>query len=906
MELLGHTERKGVDIVQQRIKQIGLAAALLAILFPIRAYAAQAQPLTVTFHYDRLEQDYDGFHIWSWIDAEEGHEYDFSGVDDYGTWTQVSYSNVPEGSQIGFLIKLNDWEPGEVRTDRFLDLSRVQNGMLDVYILQGEDQVYYSAEELPKDGRFIYTYLDTFSEVNFMMMNSRGAGKPEFTVTDDTGKQYPMEVSRIRTEGRLTIGILSVEGITDLRKTLYLNCNELSQVICARRVFDTPRFQERFCYEGDDLGAVWTPECTAFRLWAPTASKAEVLLYRHGTIGGPVQTHTMERAEGGTWYAELAGNFDQVYYTYRVTVEGETHEVVDPYAKACGLNGQRGMVVDLNRTDPENFCDEAVKNAGISKTPIIWEANVRDLSMDGDAGFSNRGTYRAAAQAGIVNSAGDAVGIDYLEKLGITYVQIMPVQDSPDVDESDVAASYNWGYMTQHYFIPEGAYSVNPSNGNVRIREFKELVGALHQRGIGVIMDVVYNHTVNSSELENIVPGYYYRLNQDGSLSNGSACGNEMATERAMVQKLIIDSACYWLNEYHVDGFRLDLMGLIDMGTLRDLRDRLSAVRPDVLLYGEGWTGGESSYEGKTGMSENAGKLLGIGMFDNVYRQAIQKYVCGIFEEEQVDGKVRNIVPDVCFGIVAALEHPATQSVGYWTQNSRQCVNYASCHDGYTLWDQIRLSTLNDSEDLQRQRSMLAASVTMLAQGIPFFQSGEEFLRSKTVNNDLNTVQSNTFNAGDEFNSLKWAQSSENRDVVEYYKGLITFRKAHPGMLLNTAEEVQERLEFLNVDTPMIAYTVREKGPWWRDTQVCVIHNPLEQAVSVSLPGRSWKVYVQDGQAGTDILGTADGKSVDVAAVSTMVLIHTSLSVLGWCVLGSGTAVVIGVALWTRKKKKPQ
>lgn len=888
-------------------KTMRLAEILLAMLLtlmPMKAYAAPAQVLTVTFHYDRWDEGYEGFHLWSWKDGEEGREYDFSGVDSYGAWVRVSYSDVSEDSQIGFLIKINNWEPGEVRTDRFLDLSRVQGRSLDVYILQEESEVYYTAAELPNNEQFVYAYLDSFSEISFQLMRSRAASEPEFTVTDDSGKQYPVRVIQSETTGRLTTGTLSIDGISDLCRTLYLSCGGLMQTVRARAVFDTPEFQERFCYAGDDLGAVWTPEQTAFRLWAPTASAVEVLLYRHGTGGEPIQTWALEQSEGGTWYLELPGNFDQVYYTYRVTVEGVSQEVTDPYAKACGLNGQRGMVIDLSGTEPKSFYNETVRKAGISKTPIIWEMSVRDFSMDEDAGFANRGTYRAVAQSGVKNSAGDAVGIDYLEELGVTYVQIMPAQDSPEVDETDVAASYNWGYMTQHYFIPEGAYSVNPGSGSARIQEFKELVSALHQRGIGVIMDVVYNHTINGSALENIVPGYYYRLNEDGSFSNGSACGNELATERTMARKLMIDSACYWLEEYQVDGFRLDLMGLIDLETLQELRTQLTAIRPDVLLYGEGWTGGVSSYEGETGMSGNAIKMPGVGVFDNVYRRAVQKYVCGIFEEGRSDGENQSIAPQVCFGITAAVRHPIVQSMGRWTQTPAQCVNYASCHDGYTLWDLIRLSTPDETEELQRQRNRFTASVTLLAQGIPFFQSGEEFLRSKTIGDDLDTLPSNTYNAGDERNSLKWNLVSENRDVIDYYKGLIAFRRAHSGMQMDTAEEVQERLVFLNVESPVIAYTIQEKGPWWKNTQVCVVHNPLDREVDIPLPEGTWKVYVQDKQAGTDILDTVDGTTTDVAPVSTLVLVSASLSTAGWCVLVLGIAGLLGAMLLRRKKRK--
>lgn len=873
---------------------------LLLSVLSLRVSAApkKEQELVITFHYERYDGDYEGYHIWSWTDKEEGSEYDFSGEDEYGAWTQVHYSWQEELPQIGFLVKINDWEAGEVAADRFVDLSSVENGSLDVYILQNDTDVYYAKEDLPSGIRFLKTSLDSFTEVSFEIYLREGTGSqgiPEFSVIDEEGSVYEIADCQVSAEEKLISGSLIIEEVPDLHRNLYLICNGEKGIIHAGGVFDTPDFQERFCYAGADLGAVWNKEYTSFRLWAPTATKAEVVLYERGTGGEAFEICPMEESEGGTWYLKKDGDLDGVYYTYRVTVEGETREVTDPYARTCGLNGERGMILNAENTDPDSFYDENVQNAGISQMPILYEMSVRDFSMDRSASFSQRGTYAAAAQTGVTNTAQDAAGIDYLEELGITYVHLLPTQDSMEVDEEDVAGSYNWGYMTYNFFTPEGAYSTDPENGAVRVSEFKQMVSAFHRKGIGVVMDVVYNHTTWESGLESIVPGYYYRKNGDGSFSNGSGCGNEVASERGMARKLIVDSVCYWLEEYHVDGFRFDLMGLIDLDTMNEIQERASAIRSDVLLYGEGWTGGTSSYEGETGMSSNAQKMPGIGVFSNVYRRGIQKYVCGIFEEEQADGSMNSIVPAIRFGIVAATDNEATKSLGYWTLTPFQCINYASCHDGYTLWDLIRLSTPDETEEQQKRRKRLEAAVTLTAQGIPFFQSGEEFLRSKTKDGDISTANSNSYNAGDEINSLKWELVTQNSDMVEYYKGLIAFRKAHPGLRLETTQAVQEQLAFLDVvEEPAVGYIVREKLSWWREDRICVLHNPTEEEIAARLPLGIWKVYVDAEHAGTDVLSViAGGTDVTVEGISALVLVSFGLSGAGWGA-AAGAVIVLG------------
>lgn len=857
----------------------------------IRAQEKRPDELVITYHYERYQGDYEGFVIWSWTAGEEGKEYAFTEYDAFGGKAEVVYPTDGEYPEVGFLVKYRDWEAGEISEDRFLDLSRAVDGHLDVYILQDKEEVYYRKEDVKKEIRLLWARLDSFSEISVGLCRYGGGAEdsaPPFSVRDETGRKYRIEEEDFTASGSLLYGKLTIEALPDLHRCLYVACGEEEGTVHAAGVFDTKRFREEFCYEGNDLGAVWREGGVSFRLWAPTATAAETALYTQGTEGRCLGTWPMEKGEGGTWRLDLEGDYAGVYYTYLVEAEGESNEVADPYAAALGLNGERGMILDWESTRPETFYEEVTLEAGIADVPIVYEMSIRDFSKDSETDFTHPGTYPGAVEAGVRNAFGDQAGLDYLEELGITYVHLLPTQDSPEVDERNVEESYNWGYMTSHFFVPEGGYSTCPQEGETRVREFQEMVAAFHRRGIGVVMDVVYNHTAAVSDFEDIVPGYFYRKREDGSFSNGSGCGNELASERKMVRKLIVDSVCHWIENYHVDGFRFDLMGLLDLDTMNEIDRKARERNPSVLLYGEGWQGAESCYEGETGMSVNAWKMPGIGVFSNIYRRAGQKYVCGIFREANADGRMRSILPDIRFGIVGAVAHPSTQEVGRWTLSPRRCVNYVSCHDGYTLWDGIRLSTPGETEERQKRRNRFAASLTLTGQGIPFFQAGEEFLRSKTSEGDLTTASSNSYNAGDEINSLKWELVTQNRETVDYYKGLIAFRKAHGGLRLESGEEVEERLTFLEeIPDPALGYLVRERVSWWREDVICILHNPAPEELEAELPAGIWKVYVDAERAGTEALDTLWGaEGVRVEGISTLILIRAGLSGAGRTAVG--------------------
>jgi pullulanase len=646
-------------------------------------------------------------------------------------------------------------------------------------------------------------------------------------------------------------------------------------------IFSSSEFEATNCYQGNDLGAVWTKEATHFRVWAPTASRVVLNLYRTGDQDDLFDSLPMFTEEKGTWVTRVLGDLNGTYYTYSVTVDGETHTAVDPYAKAVGVNGNRGMVIDLASTDPEGFCDEQRPEFHNATDAIIYELHIRDFSSDKSSGMKHAGKYLAFTESGTKNDFGDSTGVDYLKELGITHVHLLPAFDYHTVDETRLSEEqFNWGYDPKNYNVPEGSYSTDPYHGEVRIREFKQMVQALHRNGIRVIMDVVYNHTMEGegSNLNRIVPGYYYRLTPDGNFSNASGCGNETASERAMMRKLMIDSMVYWTKEYHIDGFRFDLMGIHDIRTMNEIRRVLNEIDPSILIYGEGWTGGLSTLpEWKRAMKNNIKDMNpGIAAFSDNLRDTIKGNVFSGSERGYVNGR-NGLEEAIKFGVTAATWH---QDVDYgrviycsntpWATEPTQTVNYASAHDNYTLWDKLALSNPEDSRESRVKMNMLAAAIIMTCQGIPFFQAGEEFLRSKPLNREATAFDENSYRSPDAINSLKWNQRSVNKEVVNYYRGLIEFRSRHPSLRMTKAEEIRTKLRFLEWSQPdVVSFIISDE----RDGDICVIYNASREIRSIKIPEGNWGIYVNGGRAGLNVLEYLPGGFVDVEAISALVLV---------------------------------
>lgn len=614
----------------------------------------------------------------------------------------------------------------------------------------------------------------------------------------------------------------------------------------------------KYAYYGE-LGAIMSPEATEFAVWSPVTESAEVRLYRDDSEPQPFRTEKM-RCENGVWRVKIHGDLRGVYYTYAFTRGGNTSETIDIYAKSSGANGGRGMILDLRTTDPEGWEQDKRVTLRDYTDAVIYELHVRDFSSDESGSFTLRGKFGAFCEKA-VNSFGDTIGLDYIKNLGVTHIHLLPVFDFQTVDENDPNAGFNWGYDPLNYNIPEGSYSTDPHRGEIRVREFKQLVRAAHERGIGIIMDVVYNHTYASedSPFNKTYPDYYYRHAPDGTLSNGSGCGNEFACERVMASRFIVDSLLYWAREYHIDGFRFDLMGLLDIETLNRAAAQLRAENPSVILYGEGWTGGSCPLaEELRAMKKNARFLPDFAMFSDDFRDGIKGSVFSDLDCGFVNGKASEraeLIKSVISGGIWR-EDVGRASEECRTDKPQQSINYVEAHDNLTLYDKLRISMPQASRENIIAADKLSAALVFLSQGVPFIQAGQEMLRSKTAPDG--SFVHDSYNSPDSVNSIKWNDVTLHRSVMEYYRGLIAVRKRFPQLRMREADSIR-KIRFETLEGGAIA---ADMGG------LLLIVNPCERPLRYE-NGRRMIVYADHITAGTNPIFIADG-AVGVAPRSVI------------------------------------
>lgn len=631
--------------------------------------------------------------------------------------------------------------------------------------------------------------------------------------------------------------------------------------------YSSPEFEKTYTYTGADLGAVWSEKETRFRVWAPTAEAVTLNLYESGTAGTEdlLEKISMQPDVNGTWIAVKPGNLNHVYYTYSVTIDGKEKEACDPYAKACGVNGRRAMVLNLEETDPTDWENDKDPHAAERITDaILYELHVRDVSMDAASQIVNKGKFLGLTENGTKTPSGQPTGLDYIKELGITHLHLLPSFDYGSVDEARLSEpQFNWGYDPVNYNVPEGSYATDPYHGEVRVREMKQMIKTLHENGISVVMDVVYNHVHDAESFcfNVIVPGYFSRIDAKGIYSNGSFCGNDTASERSMVKKYIVDSVSYWADEYHIDGFRFDLAGLIDTETINALIAEVEKKHPNVIFYGEGWTMPTNlTKEGYTMATQlNSDKTPKFAYFSDTIRDGLKG---SVLREEETGYVTDNF--ETTEQIKKCLLGQAD-----WCKSPSQTVNYASCHDNNTLLDRISINMPNASFEEKVARNRLAAAIYMLSQGVPFLQAGEEILRTK-VDEKGNFVE-NSYASSDLVNSIKWKTLDEKmyQETLAYYKGLIRFRKAHEELRYATAEEVDSNAKFL--ETP-VAYVIALQVK-----NTLMVFNPSMEAVEIELPEGTWDVYVNAKNAGTECIETIETGRVSVDAISAMVLVNTAL-----------------------------
>ncbi|GHU82878.1 hypothetical protein AGMMS50284_5480 [Clostridia bacterium] len=635
---------------------------------------------------------------------------------------------------------------------------------------------------------------------------------------------------------------------------------------------------DKLAYSGNDLGAVYSKASTTFKVWAPTASAVTLNLYKTGSDtekgAAKISSSKMQYNSGvGMWSLTEQGDLAGVYYTYTIAADGKENEVTDIYAKAVGVNGNRGMVVDLESTNPKNWDADKLVLLEQQTDAVVWEIHVRDFSNQKESGISeaNRGKYLAFTETNTtLNNEGNIpTCINYLKKLGITHVQINPFYDFGSIDESKDNGDYNWGYDPKNYNVPEGSYSSNPYDGNVRINETKQMIQALHNANIGVIMDVVYNHTYTGEDsfFNMTVPNYYYRINQFGEWSNGSACGNDTASERKMFRKFMVDSVTYWAKEYHLDGFRFDLMGLHDIETMNEIRSELDKIDKRIIIYGEAWnlyseTDADLAYQRNIDQLGNRVAAFNDGMRDAIKGSNFDIYGKGFVQGASTKWYMQD-------GIVAATDQ--------WAATPSNTVTYASCHDNFTLYDKLTASVKgkdfpfkNRDEQLVKMNKLAAASI-FTSQGMPFILAGEELARSKDGDD-------NSYISSPELNQIDWTNLTKFGDLTAYYTGLIELRKAFAPLRDSTKTTINNIKFFENTDNRIVAYSIDNKlnqNEWQKI--ICIFNSDTQNDIKVNFEGENlpadWVVIANETTAGVISLGELTANTVTVPKTSALILV---------------------------------
>ena len=654
--------------------------------------------------------------------------------------------------------------------------------------------------------------------------------------------------------------------------------------------FESKEFNEKYNYDGE-LGVIYSKNSSEFKLWAPLAEQVELVLYGkdYNALESNKTIIKMNKENRGVWRARINEDLSGEYYNYLVRNNGKTYESVDPYAKAVSINGEKSMVIDMESTNPKGWSNDKKPILNDVTDSIIYEAHIRDLTKDEASGVIKalRGKYIGAVlENSKIKGTSITTGVDHLKELGITHIHLLPVFDYGSIDERyDSTDNYNWGYDPQNYNVPEGSYSTNPYEGAVRISEFKEMVYRFHQAGIRVVMDMVYNHTYNlESPLNLTVPGYYYRKDKYGCYSNGSGCGNETASERYMFRKYMIDSVLYWAKEYHIDGFRFDLMGLHDLETMRIIRNELNKVDKSIIMYGEGWT----CYDTPLNINESAVKNnickfddLQIAAFSDDARDSIKG---SVFLKEYL-GFVNggdNYEESIKYTICASTKHDeidlskVVYSKSFWANEPYQTITYDSAHDNNTLFDKLRMSCKDENEEELLKMNKLAAAIVLTSQGISFLHEGEEFARVKE--NLQGEIIENSYNSSDYTNELKWLRKQRYIDLFNYYKGLIKLRKEYKAFRMNSNKEIQNNISFMAKgnefkDNHIVGYIINIEDYNDSYSKIAVIFNANKYNVEVDLDEGKWNVLVDGEKADSEVQYKIEDSIVNVSARSALILI---------------------------------
>ena len=835
------------------------------------------EEISINVNYIRRNKDYDGWNLWMWPEDGDGVQVDFTQDGEDGKIATHTFTNMQGKINVGIIVRKGDWEEKDGDGDRFIDLSKAdENGEITIYLMQGDPNIYYGdiTASITKA-----QLRDDFKSIEFAV--NMPVENTEGIVLLETITNSKIDASISLNNDGVT-GVITASEELDIARSYEVRIDGYGAMpVGLSNIYSTKKFEDLYTYEGE-LGAIYTKANTEFVLWAPTATEVKVNLYDNGSTGDAMATYDMAKSKNGTWKYKVDSDLNGKYYSYQVTVAGKTVEAVDPYARTTGTNGQRGMVIDLDSTNPEGWQRNDHKTVPNQTDAVIYELHVRDLSIHPDSGIENKGKYKGLIETGTEHESGVSTGLDHIKELGATHIHLLPVYDYLSVDESKMdTPQFNWGYDPQNYNVPEGFYSTDPSEGQVRVSEFKEMVQGLHDNDLGVIMDVVYNHLggdASQSNFNKIVPGYYFRMDDKGNFSNGSGCGNETASERSMMRKFMLDSVTYWAREYNIDGFRFDLMALHDTETMNLIRAELDKINPEIIMYGEGWTAGDTPLaESDRALKKNIPKLDSrVAAFSDDLRDGLKGSVFDAKGVAFINGSsedAKKSAESIKFGVVGSTNHPQVDygKVNYsdepWAKEPTQTVSYVSAHDNHTLWDKIGISAPMASEFEKIRMDKFATAIVLTSQGIPFIHAGEEMLRTKGGDE-------NSYKSPDSVNQLDWARKAEYSQVFEYYKGLIKLRKEHPAFRMPTTEQVSNNLTFLSMpDQAMVGYEIKGKASNDDWDRIVVIHNGSKQFQDIELDGEDWIRVVDSERAGVTGLTRFQGNKVQVTPNSTHVFV---------------------------------
>ena len=758
----------------------------------------------IAIHYQRKDKNYTDWNLWLWEVNGDGGAFQFNGEDDYGKYASYPLSTWkdPVANGLGFIVRRGEWVEKDIESDRFIDFAKLtqdDSSIYHVYLKSGDPNIYIDTE-----GGVVADFKrNEFTAMNKIFVEASVKFKSYKVLEGETEI-----ISETLTEEKDFANIDLPSGKTvDFTKTYTItltlaNGDTLSKEVSKRKLYDLDAFGELYNYEGNDLGATYTSSKTTFKVWSPTSSSIKLKIYDNGTpsnLGGSDTVSKevdMTRGEKGVFSAEVTGDLEGKYYTYSVTNSKYTaREIVDPYAKSCGVNGLRGMIVDFSKTNPTGWNEVDYLNYD-RKELVVYETHVADVTSSSTWGgtAANAKIFKGMYETGTTYTSGEKTvktGFDHIKELGVNAVQLVPIYDQ---DNDELNMTFNWGYNPLNYNCLEGGYSSNPKDGYARIREFKELVKAYNDANISIIMDVVYNHVsgATGSNFDVLMPEYFFRYDVKGSLSNGSGCGNETASNHYMMRKFMIDSASFWAEEYKLGGFRFDLMGLHDLTTMNELTAAVKTINPYITIYGEPWTGGESPLSTSDRAAQNNGTLFeGYGAFNDMMRDALVKSgLHGTAEKGWITNDATSISQGDMDAITEGIKGNTASALAI--NDPDKTVNYVSCHDNYTLYDRAIATGAFSKEDDDKLAKMnvLANAVVLTSQGTAFMLAGEEFLRTKDGNG-------NSYNASYKVNELDYSLKIKHEDMFESYQQLITAKrwldglhadKDHNDMTINVSE----------------------------------------------------------------------------------------------------------------------